>query len=131
MYLYVHTCNIFLHSCFNILLNCFYTYYFQSHDKGPAGFSYLCLLNAYARITIHAKIFHVNPTIYTEYSYPHFDMETDEERVEKEYKEKRTKHLQKIAGQARVATPDTYEDLDLYVKMTQHYYVNYLIFTSY
>ena len=66
---------------------------------------------------------------YTEYSYPHVDMETEEERVEKEYKEKRTKHLQKIAGQVKVATPNNYDDLDLYVKMTQHYYV--CNFTSY
>lgn len=50
-------------------------------------------------------------------------MEIEGKRVENEYKEKRAKYLQKITGQAIVATPDEYEDVDLYVKMTQHYYV--------
>ena len=51
------------------------------------------------------------------YSYP------NEMEAENDYKEKRLKYLQQIAGKTEVATPDDYENEELYVKMTRHYYV--------
>ena len=52
------------------------------------------------------------------YSFPDDDVKADSE-----YDEKREQYLQLIAGQAKVATPDDYEDEDLYAQMTQKYYV--------
>ena len=51
------------------------------------------------------------------YSYP------NEMEAENDYKEKRLKYLQQIAGKTEVATPDDYENEELYVKMAHHYYV--------
>ena len=43
--------------------------------------------------------------------------------AENDYKEARLKYLQQIAGKTEVATPDDYENEELYVKMAHHYYV--------
>ena len=55
-------------------------------------------------------------------------MEEEEKRVTNQYKERRSQYLQKITGQTTVATPDDYEDVALYVKMTQHYYVREMFY---
>ena len=51
-------------------------------------------------------------------------MDPEEARA---YKEKRARYLQKVTGETTVATPDDYDDVALYEKMTQRYYVNYFI----
>ena len=63
-----------------------------------------------------------------EYSYPHNNMDEEEVRV---YKEKRARYLQKVTGETTVATPDDYDDVILYEKMTRCYYVCELFYLHY
>lgn len=48
-------------------------------------------------------------------------------KAESEYEEKGAQYLQLITGQTKVATPDNYDDEDLYAKMTEQYYVNNIL----